>query len=137
MNGDYFPPPVRPYSPLIINAALTGMVGRRERVPHLPVSTEEIIADGLECVAAGATILHIHARRSDGTPEWSRAGYAPIIRELRARCPGVVVCVSTSGRTHAELERRADVLALLGAARPDMASLPLGSLNFRDGPSIP
>jgi uncharacterized protein (DUF849 family) len=36
----------------------------------------------------------------------------------------------------AELERRADVLRLEGEARPDMASLTLGSLNFRTSASV-
>ncbi|MGH2898160.1 MAG: 3-keto-5-aminohexanoate cleavage protein, partial [Solirubrobacteraceae bacterium] len=50
--------------------------------------------------------------------------------------PGVVVCATTSGRAEPALERRADVLALEGAAKPDMASLTLGSLNFRDSASV-
>jgi len=34
----YVPHPLRPYPPLIINAALTGMVPRRDRVPNVPVT---------------------------------------------------------------------------------------------------
>jgi uncharacterized protein (DUF849 family) len=55
---------------------------------------------------------------------------------LRERCPGVVLCVTTSGRDVAELEKRADVLGLDGDAHPDMASLTLGSLNFRRQASV-
>lgn len=133
--GAHVPHPLRPYPPLIINAAITGMVPRRSTVPHLPVTPEQIVEDAVRCYEAGATIVHLHARATDESPEWRREAYA-FIPEIRARCPGVVVCVTTSGRTFTELEQRADVLNLEGDARPDMASLTLGSLNFRDVASI-
>src|SRR5581483_2658818 len=126
----------RPYPPLIINAAITGMVGRRARVPHLPVTSEQIVDDAERCYVAGASIVHLHARAADESPEWRRSAYAEFIPEIRRRCPGIVICATTSGRTFAELDKRADVLGLDGEARPDMASLTLGSLNFRDVASI-
>jgi uncharacterized protein (DUF849 family) len=121
---------------LIVNVALTGMVPRRDRVPHVPVTTEQIVADGEACAKAGATILHLHARDPDEEPEWRHEAYRDVVAELRRRCPGVVLCVTTSGRTHSELEKRADVLRLDGESKPDMASLTLGSLNFRDTASV-
>jgi 3-oxoadipate:acetyl-CoA acetyltransferase len=132
----HLPFPLRPYPPLIVNAALTGMVGRRARVPHLPVTAEQVVADAEACFRAGATIVHLHARRADEEPEWRREGYGEIVAELRRRCPGLVLCVSTSGRTYGELDKRADVLLLEGDERPDFASLTLGSLNFRDTASV-
>jgi uncharacterized protein (DUF849 family) len=135
-QASYIPHPLRPYPPLIINAALTGMVPRRDRVPNVPVTPEQIVADAEACFAAGATIVHVHARAADESPEWHREAYAEFIPEIRARCPGIVVCASTSGRTFSEFEKRADVLTLEGAAKPDMASLTLGSLNFRDVASV-
>ena len=112
------------------------MVPRRERVPHVPVTAEQIVADAVACFQAGATIVHLHARRPDEEPEWRRDAYGSVIAELRRRCPGLVLCVSTSGRTYPELDKRADVLALAGDEKPDMASLTLGSLNFRDSASL-
>lgn len=135
-HGPHVPHPLRPYAPLIINAALTGMVPRRDRVPNVPVTAEQIVADAQACFEAGATIVHLHARAADETPEWRRAAYAEFIPEIRERCPEVVVCVTTSGRTFSELEKRADVLSLEGPAKPDMASLTLGSLNFADVASV-
>ena len=135
-HAHFVPHPLRPYPPLIINAALTGMVPRRDRVPHVPVTAEQIVADAQECFEAGATIVHVHARAADETPEWRRSAYEEFIPEIRRRCPGIVVCATTSGRTFVELDQRADVLALEGDAKPDMASLTLGSLNFRDVASV-
>jgi 3-keto-5-aminohexanoate cleavage enzyme len=128
------PHPPRP--PLIVNAAITGMVPRRERVPHVPVTPEQIVEDAVACHAAGAAIVHLHARDADERPDWRREAYVEFVGEIRRRCPELVLCVTTSGRTFPELERRMDVLALDGDAKPDMASLTLGSLNFRDGPSV-
>ena len=134
--GAHVPHPRRPYPPLVINAALTGMVPQRDDTPHVPLTAEEIVADARRSFEAGATIVHLHARAPDGAPEWRREAYAEIVPAVRAACPGVVVCVSTSGRREGALARRADVLALTGDARPDMASLTLGSLNFRTEASV-
>ena len=130
------PHPLRPYDPLIINAAITGMVPRRAQVPHVPVTAEQIVADAVACVDAGAAILHLHARDPDESPAWRRSAYAEFIPAIREQRPEAVICVSTSGRDVAELEKRADVLALEGDAKPDMASLTLGSLNFRTSASV-
>jgi 3-oxoadipate:acetyl-CoA acetyltransferase len=132
----HVPHPLRPFAPLIINAALTGMVPRRDRVPHVPVTAEQIIEDAHACFEAGATIVHLHARAADESPEWRREAYEEFIPEIRRMCPGVVVCATTSGRTFGKLEQRGDVLLLEGEAKPDMASLTLGSLNFRDVASV-
>lgn len=128
--------PRTPYPPLVVNAALTGMVAQRERVPHVPLTEEAIADDAERCFAAGATVVHLHARDGQARPQWRREAYAELIPEIRRRCPGIVVCVTTSGRDIAEVDRRADVLALEDDARPDMASLTLGSLNFHTGPSV-
>jgi len=116
--------------------ALTGMVPRRAHVPHVPVTARQIVDDAAACVAAGATILHLHARNDDESPAWQRDAYARFLPELRERCGDAVLCVSTSGREEGALERRADVLELDGDARPDMASLTLGSMNFRTTASV-
>jgi uncharacterized protein (DUF849 family) len=107
------------------------MVARRADSMHVPLTVDEIVADGAECAARGATMLHLHARRPDGAPAWERAAFSDIVAGLRERCPHAVLCVTTSGREVGELAKRADVLDLDGDARPDMASLTLGSLNFR------
>jgi 3-keto-5-aminohexanoate cleavage enzyme len=132
----HIPHPLRPYDPLIINVALTGMVPRRPAVPHVPVTARQIVQDAVDCTEAGATILHLHARNADQSPDWHRTAYERFIPELRERCPGAVLCVTTSGRDVSELERRADVLELEGDAKPDMASLTLGSMNFRTQASV-
>jgi 3-oxoadipate:acetyl-CoA acetyltransferase len=116
--------------PLIVNLALTGMVPTRESSPHVPLTTEEILEDVRACAALGAAIVHVHARGPDGRPTHRAEAFAEIIEGIRAIDPELVVCATTSGRDVADVEARAEVLDLEGAARPDMASLTLGSNNF-------
>ena len=55
--------------PLVINAALTGMVPRKKDNPHVPETPAEIAEDVERCVAAGASIVHLHARDERGNPD--------------------------------------------------------------------
>jgi 3-keto-5-aminohexanoate cleavage enzyme len=121
---------------LIINVAVTGMVPEKKDNPHLPVTPEEIADDCLACYKAGASIFHLHARDENGKPTYDSGLYREIITKVRNRCPGAIVCVSTSGRVFTSFEQRSEVLNLDGKAKPDMASLTLGSLNFPKQASI-
>jgi uncharacterized protein (DUF849 family) len=128
--------PYTPYRPLIINACLTGMVPMKKDNPHVPVSVEEIVEDACRVVEAGATMLHVHARDADGAPTWRPEVFQRIIEGIRAHHPDVVIIATTSGREFTAFEQRSAVLDLDGQARPDMASLTLGSLNFPASASV-
>jgi uncharacterized protein (DUF849 family) len=117
------------YEPLIVNLAATGMVPTRADNPAVPLMPDEIARDCRAC-AAGAAIVHVHARDDEGRPTWRREVYREIIARVRQTAPDLVICVSTSGRFVRGLQERADVLDLDGAEKPEMASLTLGSLNF-------
>lgn len=130
------PHPLSPYAPLIINACLTGMIPTKFSNPHVPVYTDEIIEDALRVYDAGARVVHLHARDEQGAPTPEAKQYEKIISAIRKERPGMVCCVTTSGRNWSEFEQRAEVLYLTGDAKPDMASLTLGSLNFFQGPSV-
>lgn len=112
--------------PLIVNLAPTGMVPTRETAPHVPLTTEEILADVAACAELGVSIVHVHARDGDGAPTHRADAFAPIVEGIRAIDPELIVCVTCSGRHVSALEARADVLSL----DVDMASLTLGSSNF-------
>jgi len=116
----------------IVNVCLTGMVAKKSHNCHLPVSPEEIAADVRTCVGLGASIVHVHARDQNEEPDWTRERYQEIFRAIRADCPDVVICASTSGRRVTDLKMRTACLDT--DPRPDMASLTLGSINFlREG----
>jgi 3-keto-5-aminohexanoate cleavage enzyme len=118
--------------PLIVNLAPTGMVPTRETAPHVPLTTEEILADVAACAELGASIVHVHARDGDGAPTHRAEAFAPIVDGIRAIDPELIVCVTCSGRHVTSLEERAEVLSL----DVDMASLTLGSNNFMGQASL-
>lgn len=73
-----------------IEAALNGPWGR-DRQPGIPVTVDEIVADGIAAAQAGAAIVHLHAydeatgRQRD---EWQL--YARIIEGIRAKADVIV-----------------------------------------------
>jgi 3-keto-5-aminohexanoate cleavage enzyme len=122
--------------PLIVNLAPTGMVPTKEHTPHVPVSTDEILEDVAACRELGVSIVHVHARDESGLPTHRAEYFEPIVEGIRQIDPELIVCVTCSGRFVSELEQRAEVLDLQGAAKPDMASLTLGSNNFARQASV-
>jgi len=121
---------------LIINLAPTGMIPTKEMTPHVPLTPEEIIADVQKCGEIGLSMVHLHARDSDGLPTYKKDIFAKIISGIRTNNENMVIIVSTSGRTYQEFDQRAEVLDLEGDVQPDMASLTLGSVNFNKTASI-
>jgi len=123
-------------APLVINLALTGMVPRRTDNAFVPLTPEEIAADAVRGVAAGARVLHVHAREPNEEPSSRTEVFADIVRRIRQAVPDAIVCVSTSGRTQNTFAARSAALLLDGDLKPDLASLTLGSLNFPQQASI-
>jgi len=121
---------------MIINFTPTGMIPTREMTPHVPLTPQEIASDILQCAELGSSMVHIHARDKDGSNTYKKEVYRDIITRVRKQNPDIVIVVSTSGRTFADFEKRAEVLELDGEAKPDMASLTLGSINFNKVASI-
>lgn len=117
-------------TPLIINLAPTGMIPSREMSSHVPLQPSEIISDVNQAIAHGVTLTHLHARDKEDQPTWKKEIYADIIAGIREINPDAVICVSCSGRSITDFEKRSDVLNLEGDLKPDMASLTLSSLNF-------
>ncbi len=112
--------------PLIITVALVGAELTRADTPYVPLTPEEIAAEASAVHAAGATVVHLHARAADGSPTQDAAVYQRIIEEIRARCPDLILQVSTGGAVGMSAEERLQPVYV----RPDMASLTTGSVNF-------
>jgi uncharacterized protein (DUF849 family) len=124
--------------PFIINLACTGIIPTRDLSPHVPLSQAEIVEDVARCQELGVQMVHLHARDADGAHSADPDRYGRLIEAIRALPGGrdLVVCVTTSGRLDSGFAARSRVLDLDGAAKPDMASLTLSSLNFVQGASV-
>jgi len=127
-----FPYPITEYPKLIINAAITGMIPKKKDNSYTPISVNEIIDDAIRCYKAGASIIHIHARDDDEEPTYKKEIFTKIFEGIRKQCPDVIICATTSGRNYNIFEKRSQVLELTGNLKPDMASLTMNSINFRE-----
>jgi uncharacterized protein (DUF849 family) len=112
-------------NPCIICVAITGSVPKKSDNPAVPITVEEQIESTHESFEAGASIAHCHVRMEDGTPTSDPERFARLVEGLKKHCPGMVIQLSTGGRSGAG-QARGGMLPL----RPDMASLSVGSNNF-------
>ncbi len=113
------------------------MIPTKKMTPHVPVTPDEIIEDVLQAASLGVTIVHLHARDPvTGEPTYKKEIYGEIIRGIRKENTDLILCVSTSGRTYSEFEKRSECLELDGELKPEFASLTLSSLNFNKQASI-
>ena len=111
--------------PCIITVAITGSLPKKEDNPAVPITVDEQIESTQEAFEAGATLAHLHVRNDDQTPSSDPEKFARLLEGLRRHCPGMILQVSTGGRSGAGRER-GGMLHL----KPDMASLATGSCNF-------
>jgi 3-keto-5-aminohexanoate cleavage enzyme len=117
---------------LIIKLAPTGMIPTKNETPHVPITPKEIAEDTYKAYKLGASIVHVHARDEDGRPTYRKDVFLEIFREIKVKCPDIIICATTSGRVHPQVEHRTEVLDLV----PEMASLAAGSFNFPKYPSV-
>jgi len=109
----------------IVTAALTGVLATREQCPAIPYTPREIGEEAERAAAAGAAIVHIHARTPEGGPDWRVETFAEIFSEVRSRTD-VIVNFST-GAIGIPVEDR---IAHIRDLRPEMAALNMGSMNY-------
>ncbi len=122
---------------LIVNFTPTGMIPAKQMTPYVPVSVSEIVDDVHEAWEIGITMVHLHARDEQiGEPTYKAEVYQKIIEGIRKFSQDLVVCVSLSGRTFQEFEKRVEPLQIDGDLKPDMGSLTLSSVNFNQMASM-
>ncbi|MGR3323315.1 MAG: 3-keto-5-aminohexanoate cleavage protein [Pseudooceanicola sp.] len=111
--------------PCIICVAITGSVPTKADNPAVPITIDEQVESTHEAFEAGATICHAHVRNEDETPTSDPEKFARLKEGVEKHCPGMIVQLSTGGRSGAGKARGGHL-----SLRPDMASLSVGSNNF-------
>ncbi|MDT0681330.1 3-keto-5-aminohexanoate cleavage protein [Roseicyclus sp. F158] len=114
-----------PTHPAIICVAITGSLPTKADNPAVPISIPEQIESTHAAFEAGAAIAHCHVRDDDGKPTSDPERFARLKEGIETHCPGMIVQLSTGGRSGAG-RARGGMLPL----KPDMASLSVGSNNF-------
>ena len=112
-------------TPCIICVAITGSLPTKADNPAVPITVPEQVESTQEAFEAGASIAHCHVRDDAGKPTSDPERFARLKEGLEKHCPGIIVQLSTGGRSGAG-QARGGMLPL----RPDMASLAVGSNNF-------
>ncbi len=112
--------------PVILTCAISGAVANREQCPAIPYTPEEYAAEARRIVDEGGSMIHIHARRPDGTPSYEVEDFRAITEAILAEVSDVVINYST-GAVGVPVEKR---IAYLRELRPDVAALNMGSMNF-------
>ena len=112
---------------VIITCAVTGAIHTPTMSPHLPVTPGQIADQAIEAAEAGAAILHLHARDpADGRPSADPEVFMQFLPKIKASTDAVIN-ITSGGSTRMTLEER---LAPPLRAKPEMASLNMGSMNF-------
>ena len=119
------------YRAAALTAAVTGGDVLPSQSAAIPRGAEAIVAEACAAAAAGATAVHLHARDADGRPSADPALYAEIAAGVREGCDAVVN-VTTGGAPGMTISER---LAGIAAARPELATLNLGTMNYESFPN--
>ncbi len=114
-------------SKVIISCAVTGAIHTPTMSPHLPVTPAQIAEQSREAAQAGAAVLHLHARDpGNGRPTPDPKVFLQFLPQIKADCDAVINITTGGGLGMTVQERMAAALA----ARPELASLNMGSMNF-------
>ncbi|MEC7763522.1 MAG: 3-keto-5-aminohexanoate cleavage protein [Pseudomonadota bacterium] len=112
---------------VIVSCAITGSIHTPTMSPYLPITPDQIASEAIAAAEAGAAILHLHARNPEtGQPSQSPDHYAQFLPRIKQSCDAVVN-ITTGGGLGMSLDDR---LAAAVWAKPEVASMNMGSLNF-------
>jgi 3-keto-5-aminohexanoate cleavage enzyme len=113
--------------PVVITCSITGALANREQCPAIPYTPDEYAAEARRIVDEGGVMIHIHARKPDGTPSYEVEDFRAITDAIRAEVgDGVIVNYST-GTIGVSVEKR---IAYLRECRPEVAAVNMGSMNY-------
>jgi uncharacterized protein (DUF849 family) len=116
-----------PARKVIVTCAVTGAIHVPSQTPYLPITPEQIAESALGAAAAGAAILHLHARDpEDGRPTPDPDVFARFLPVIKAGTDAVINLTTGGGQQMTVDERLAGPLRF----RPEMCSLNMGSMNF-------
>jgi len=110
---------------LIINLAPVPGEKQEEKYP----GRLDAAAEAIQCEAAGAAIVHLHARDENHLQSVDPTLFAWQVKQIRAACP-MIIEGSTGGAPEHTLDQRC---ATFTVPEVELGSLNLGSINMFDG----
>jgi len=113
-------------NPVVISCSISGVIANRDQCPAIPYTPEEYAAEARRAVDEGASQIHIHARKPDGTPSYEVEDFKAITEAILAEVGDVIINYST-GAIGIPISKR---LEYLRALKPDVAALNMSSMNY-------
>jgi 3-keto-5-aminohexanoate cleavage enzyme len=113
--------------PVVITCSISGAIANRAQCPAIPYTPAEYAAEARRIVDEGGVMIHIHARKPDGTPSYEIEDFAAISEAIRAEVGDSVIVNFSTGTIGVPVEKRIEYLR---ACRPEVAALNMGSMNY-------
>jgi uncharacterized protein (DUF849 family) len=113
--------------PVVITCSISGAIANREQCPAIPYTPSEYAAEARRIVDEGGVMIHIHARKPDGTPSYEIEDFQAISEAIRDEVRDGVIINFSTGTIGVPVSKR---IAYLRACRPEVAALNMGSMNY-------
>ncbi len=81
--------------PVILTCAISGAIANRDQCVAIPYTPAEYATEARRSVDEGAVMIHIHARRPDGTPSSDTEDFRAITEAILAEVGDVIINYST------------------------------------------
>jgi 3-keto-5-aminohexanoate cleavage enzyme len=113
--------------PVVITCSISGAIANREQCPAIPYTPAEYASEARRIVDEGGVMIHIHARKPDGTPSYEVEDFAAIADAIRAEVGDAVIINFSTGTIGVPVAKR---ISYLRGCRPEVAALNMGSMNY-------
>jgi 3-keto-5-aminohexanoate cleavage enzyme len=113
--------------PVVITCSISGAIANRTQCPAIPYTPAEYAAEARRIVDEGGVMIHIHARKPDGTPSYEIEDFKAISDAIRGEVGDAVIVNFSTGTIGVPVEKRIEYLR---ACRPEVAALNMGSMNY-------
>jgi uncharacterized protein (DUF849 family) len=113
--------------PVVITCSISGAIANREQCPAIPYTPAEYASEARRIADEGGVMIHIHARKPDGTPSYEIEDFQAITDAIRGEVGDEVIVNFSTGTIGVPVAKRIDYLR---ACRPEVAALNMGSMNY-------
>jgi 3-keto-5-aminohexanoate cleavage enzyme len=113
--------------PVVITCSISGAIANRDQCPAIPYTPAEYAAEARRIVDEGGVMIHIHARKPDGTPSYEVEDFQAITDAIREEVGEAAIINYSTGTIGVPVEKR---IGYLRACRPEVAALNMGSMNY-------
>jgi uncharacterized protein (DUF849 family) len=118
---------MRTEEPAVITCSISGALANRDQCPAIPYTPSEYAAEARRIVDEGGVMIHIHARKPDGTPSYEIEDFQAISDAIRDEVGDAAIVNFSTGTIGVPVPKR---VAYLRACRPEVAALNMGSMNY-------